>query len=101
GNAPPMYSLYVFRTASRLSPMPVLRQTGRNQFQVGLQSVQASLPAEPALLVAAERRRRVEPVERVGPNHAGPKSLGHPQDARALLRPHPRREAVGRVVRLL
>ena len=50
----------------------------------------AALAAEAGLLVAAERRGRVEPVERVRPDDAGPQLRGHPQDARALLRPDAR-----------
>ena len=63
--------------------------------------MQAALAAEARLLVAAERAGRVEAVERVRPDDAGPQVLRHPEDARAFLRPHACREAVRRVVRLL
>ena len=56
---------------------------------------------KPGLLVAAERRRRVEPVERVRPDDAGLHPLDHVQDPRALVGPDPGRQAVRRVVRLL
>ena len=69
--------------------------------QVRLEPVAAALAAEAGLLVAAERRRRVEPVERVPPDDAGAQPVGHPEDPRALLGPDPRREPVHRVVRLL
>src|SRR6476619_4772037 len=68
---------------------------------VRLEPVQAALAAEARLLVAAERARRIEPVERVRPDDAGAEPLGHPEDARALLRPDAGREPVRRVVRLL
>src|SRR5687768_15477955 len=71
------------------------------EVQVRLEPVEAALAAEARLLVAAERRRRVEAVERVRPDDARAQSLRHPEDARALLRPDARREAVGRVVGLL
>src|SRR5690349_19609693 len=57
--------------------------------------------AEAGLLVAAERRARIEAVERVRPHDARAEALRHPEDARALLRPDTRAEPVGRVVRLL
>ena len=69
--------------------------------QVRLEPVAAALAAEAGLLVAAERRRRIEAVERVRPDDAGAQPLDHPQDPRALLRPHAGREPVRRVVRLL
>src|SRR4051812_25503308 len=84
-----MNSLYVLRTASR------------SDIEVGLQPVAAALAAVPRLLVAAERRRGVEAVERVGPHHAGPQLVRHPEDARALVGPHAGRQSVRRVVRLL
>src|SRR5262249_31721932 len=39
--------------------------------KVGLQSVAAAFSAVPGFLVSAERRRRVELVKRVCPDHAG------------------------------
>src|SRR4029078_10165173 len=61
GKAPPMNSLYVLRTSTReVSPSDLVGK-------VGLQPVAAALAAVPRFLVAAERRRRVELVERVGP----------------------------------
>src|SRR5205085_10408842 len=71
------------------------------ELQVRLEPVPAALTAEAGLLVAAERRGRIEAVERVRPHHAGPQPLRHPEDARALLRPDAGREPVGGVVRLL
>ena len=67
---------------------------------VGLEPVAAALAAVAGLLVAAERARRVEAVEGVGPHHAGPQLVGHPQDPRALLGPDARRQPVRRVVGL-
>src|SRR5947208_7213149 len=55
------------------------------EVEVRLQPVPPALASEAGFLVAAERRRRVEAVVRVGPDHAGLQSLGHPEDARALL----------------
>src|SRR5919201_1686920 len=52
GIAPPMNSLYVFLTGRRLT----------SQLQVRLEPVAAALAAEARLLVAAERRARVEAV---------------------------------------
>ena len=87
-----MKSLYVFLTGRRLI---------RSNLRYGSSPWQPALAAEARLLVAAERRRRVEPVERVRPDDAGAQSLRHPEDARALLRPDAGAEAVRRVVRLL
>src|SRR6266498_2863751 len=58
------------------SPRPVALD--RLKVQVRLQPVQAALAPEPALLVPAERRAGIEPVERVRPDHPGPQPLGHP-----------------------
>src|SRR3954451_22409991 len=69
--------------------------------QVWLEAVQAPLAAEAGLLVAAERARRVEAVERVRPDDSGAQTLRHPEDARALLGPHAGAKTVRRVVRLL
>src|SRR3954447_22050086 len=69
--------------------------------QVRVQPVQAALAAEPGLLVATERARRVEAVERVRPDDAGAQALRHPEDARALFRPDAGAEAVRRAVGLL
>src|SRR5215472_3104239 len=60
-----------------------------------------ALPAEAGLLVAAERRARVEAVVRVRPHDARAEALRHPEDARALLGPDPGAQPVRRVVRLL
>src|SRR3954468_19449704 len=97
GNAPPMYSLYVFFTGRR-SATPGLAVL---ELQVRLEPVQAAFAAEARLLVAAERRRRIEAVERVRPHDAGAHALRHPEDAGALLRPDPGAQPVRRVVRLL
>src|SRR5436309_15003864 len=61
----------------------------------------AALAPEAGLLVAAERRARIEAVVGVRPDNAGTEPLGHPEDAGALFRPHACAEAVRRVVRLL
>src|SRR5207247_89108 len=53
--------------------------------QVRLDPVASALAAEAGLLVAAERRGRVEAVERVRPDHPGTETLRHPEDPRALL----------------
>src|SRR5881275_2997559 len=92
-----MNSLYVFLTGRR-SATEGLRVL---EPQIRLEPVQAALAAEARLLVAAERRRRVEAVERVRPDDAGAQLVRHPEDARALLRPDAGAEAVRRVVRLL
>src|SRR5262245_12273971 len=77
------------------------RGQGAAEAQVGAQALAATLAAEARLLVAAERRRRVEAVERVVPDDAGTQALGEPQDARALVGPDAGRQAVARVVGLL
>src|SRR3954468_6609595 len=92
-----MKSLYVFLTGSR-SATERLRVLER---EVRLEPVQPALAAEARFLVTAERGRRVEAVERIRPDDAGAQPLCHPEDARALLRPHARAQAVRRVVRLL
>ena len=61
----------------------------------------AALAAEAALLVAAERRRRVELVVRVLPHDAGLQAARHGQRARALVGPHAGGQAVGARVGLL
>src|SRR3954471_13670676 len=96
GKEPPMKSLYVFLTGSR-SATERLRLL---EVQVGLEPVPAALAAEARFLVAAERRARVEAVERIGPDDAGAEPLRHPEDARALLRPDAGAQPVRRVVRL-
>src|SRR5438445_4373091 len=88
-----MNSLYVFLTGRRV--------TASVESQVRLEAVAAALAAEAGLLVAAERRRRVEPVVRVGPDDPRAQALGHPENPRALLRPDAGAEPVRRVVRLL
>src|SRR6516162_7030912 len=101
-----MYSLYVLRTAMR--PASAATETSEasdiaapEDVEVGLQAVPAALPAETGLLVPAERRGGIEPVERVRPDHPGPQPGRQPQDQRSLLRPDPGRQAIGGVVRLL
>src|ERR1700759_4521968 len=101
-----MNSLYVLRTASRGAAagsgrsatatalpafLPADFFAGAGVFagasvrflvgKVGLQPVPAALAAVTGLLVAAERRRRVELVERVGPDDAGPELVGDGEDA--------------------
>src|SRR6266511_2059883 len=71
------------------------------QADVGMKAVAAALAAVTRFLVAAERRGRVEPVERVGPDHARLHPADHRQDPAALLRPDAGRQAVRRVVGLL
>src|SRR5687767_121644 len=66
--------------------------------QVRLEPVTAALAAEPRLTVAAEGGGRVEAVVGVRPHDAGAEPLRHPEDARALFRPHAGREPVRRVV---
>src|SRR4051795_3955493 len=92
-----MYSLYVLRTGRRSAT----ERLDRLQRQVWLEPVPPAFAAEAGLLVAAERRRRVEAVVRVRPDDPGAQPLRHPEDPGALLRPDPRREAVRGVVRLL
>src|SRR5207302_7118801 len=92
-----MNSLYVFLTGRRLA-------TGRLpavEVEVRLEPVATALAAEARLLVAAERRGRVEAVVRVRPDDPGTQALRHPEDARPFLRPDPGAEAVRRVVRFL
>src|SRR5262249_57009334 len=109
GRPPPMYSLYVLRTAMRggavlpdaVLPDAVLPDTAVSDIEVRLQPLPAAFPAVAGFLVAAERRRRVELVEGVRPHHAGPQPGGHVQDQRPLLGPDPGRQAVRRVVGLL
>src|SRR6266513_2288332 len=76
GKAPPMNSLYVFLTGRR-SATPRLRLV---EVQVRLEAVAPALAAEARLLVAAERRRRIEAVERVRPHDAGAQPVRHVQD---------------------
>src|SRR5215210_1259965 len=71
------------------------------ELHVGLETVEAALAAEAGLLVAAERRGRVEAVVGIRPDDACAEALGHREDPRALLGPDTRRETVRRVVRLL
>src|SRR5436190_11985337 len=97
GKAPPMNSLYVFLTGSR-SATEGLRLL---EIEIWLQPVPPALAAEAGLLVAAERRARVEAVVRVRPHDTGAEPLRHPEDARALLRPHAGAQPVRGVVRLL
>src|SRR5204863_3569 len=69
--------------------------------EVRLEPVPAALAAEARLLVPAEGARWVEAVVRVRPDDACAQPLGHPEDARALLRPDAGGQPVRRVVRLL
>ena len=59
----------------------------------------AALAAEPGLAVAAERRRRVEPVERVRPDHPGPQPRRQPARQRPALGPDPGRQPVAGAAR--
>src|ERR1700679_2603031 len=68
--------------------------------QVCDQPVPAAFPSVSRFLVAAERARRVETVEGVGPHHSGPELVGHGQDPAALVAPDARGETVRRIVRL-
>src|SRR5829696_5158973 len=117
GNCPPMYSLYVLRTPTRagaattfvalgttvrLVPLALARATSAVlELHVGVQPVHAALAPESRLLVPAERRGRIEAVERVGPHDAGLHLPDHPQDPAALLGPHAGRESIRGVVGLL
>src|SRR3954454_16573279 len=92
-----MNSLYVFLTGRRSATEGLRLVEGA----VRLEPMQSALAAEAGLLVTAERRCRVEAVERVGPHDTGAQLLRHPQDPRALVRPYAGRQAVRRVVRLL
>src|SRR3954471_3422128 len=100
GNAPPMNSLYVFLTGSRAITSAAER-LALVQLQIRLEPVPAALAAEARLLVAAERRGRIEAVVGIRPDHARAQALSHPEDARSLLRPDAGAEPVRRVVRLL
>ncbi len=42
--------------------------------------MQSAFAPKPTFLVAAERRRRIEFVVRVGPDHASPHLRGHVED---------------------
>src|SRR4030095_14024844 len=68
---------------------------------VRAQTVHAALAAEAGLLVAAERRRGVELVERVRPDDAGAHLRGDLEDLGSLVGPDTGGEAVRNVVRLL
>src|SRR5687767_1164042 len=107
-----MKSLYVFRTRSRELGSaregrfwPRVAASGlwlvSSDIEVRLQAVAAALAAVTGLLVAAERRGRVELVERVGPDHAGPELVRDREDPRALLGPDAGGQPVRRVVGLL
>src|SRR3954453_9605588 len=89
GNAPPMNSLAVFFTGIRSATVG-LRRVER---EIRLHAVEAAFLAGAGVLVAAERARRIEAVERVRPDDSGAQALRHPEDARSLLRPYARAEA--------
>src|SRR3954453_2685865 len=72
----------------------------RRSLEVAGEPVTPALAAVSGLLVATEGRRRVELVERVGPDDAGAQLVGDLENAGALLRPDPGRQPVGGVVRL-
>ncbi len=86
-----MKSLYVFLTG----------KPAHSKLRYGSSPCRPPSRPKPRLLVAAERRGRVEAVVRVRPDHAGAQALRHREDPRALLRPDAGREPVRRVVRLL
>src|SRR5437016_3480410 len=69
--------------------------------EISAEAVNPALAPVAGLLVAAERAGRIEAVEGVGPHHARLHGGDHLEDPAPLLGPYPRREAVGRVVRLL
>src|SRR5439155_8384563 len=71
------------------------------EVEIAAEAVHPAPAPVAGLLVAAERAGRVEAVEGVGPHHAGLHGGDHLEDPASLLGPHPRGEAVGRVVRLL
>ena len=62
------------------------------------QSLAAVLATDAALLVAAERRQRIEQVPVVDPDGPGAQLLGDLDGAARVPRPHPAREAVDRPV---
>src|SRR6185369_5458034 len=68
---------------------------------IGSETLTAAFATEAAFLVAAERRARVELVERVAPDDAGLQLRRHVEDLRALVGPDAGGEAVHRVVRFL
>src|SRR3954467_6951505 len=84
------------RSTVRAGSVAVFADLGK----VRLQAVPAALTAVTGFLVAAERRRGVELVERVGPDHAGPQPVGDGQDPRTLVGPDAGRQPVRRVVGL-
>src|SRR5687767_13739873 len=90
-----MKSLYVLRTPNRSAI------SGRHELDVSLEPLPAALAPEYRLLVAVERTVGIEVIESVGPHDTGLQPIRHPQNARALLGPQPRRQTGGRVVRLL
>src|SRR3954447_25497417 len=92
-----MNSLYVFLTGRRSATEGLRLVEGA----IRLEPLQSAPTAEAGLLVTAERRCRVEAVERVRPHDAGAQPVRHPEDARALLRPDTGAQSVRRVVRLL
>src|SRR5437879_5550307 len=69
--------------------------------EIGGEAVDATLATVAGLLVASERAGRVEAVEGVRPYHPGLHGADHLEDAAPLLGPHPGRQAVWGVVRLL
>ena len=73
---------------------PVAHAPAGSRREVLRQALPAALAPEPRLADAAERAGRVEAVEGVGPDDAGPQALGDPEDPRALLGPDAGRQAV-------
>src|SRR5689334_8538366 len=85
GNSPPTNSLYVFLTARRSRRAGFRSATDHlravvTEIQIRLQAVAAALAAEARLLVTAERRRGIEAVVRVRPDHAGLQPFRHPEN---------------------
>src|SRR5690349_20606771 len=65
------------------------------------QTLASAFATEPGFLVAAERRRRVELIKGVRPDHARLEQRAHLENPRAFVRPDTRRQPVHRVVGFL
>src|SRR5262249_8663974 len=89
-----MNCLYVLRTGIRSDGM------GPLQSHVGIEAMPAPLATHSALLLVAAWARRVELVERVRPDHAGPELAGDLEDLGALVGPQAAAQPIGRIVGL-